>query len=218
MSDDEERGLLGKILYWFETPDPSSDHDDDIWHHDHLVNSGWVLLQNKVEWYESPQVITIYTEHKYIFNQNMDMDKPHEKFYYQNVDSDEFESIMLAEEELPSGWGDVRIRTDIETVSPPSGDNEFATVEYFVSVEVNYSLPNGITFLPRILARPLNRFFKRVFVSHVMEEAVEYDTEYARERMAEYFDYIRKYHGEEPVQTKTQREAYKPGNEGTFFQ
>lgn len=224
---DDEPGAIRKLFSWFNLPgsygseweEEQFGEKDDIWSHEHLFDSGWVEIQNKVEWYESPQVISIYEEHKYIFNTNMDIEKPHEKFYYQNVDSGDFESIMIVKEGLPSGMGNLRLTTDISTKTPPSGDNEFANVEYFVKMEVDYSeLPSGISFLPRILAYPLNRAFKRVYVNQVLEEEVEYDTEYARERMAEYYDYIRKYHGEEPVQTKTQREEYEPGNEGSFFQ
>ena len=226
MSDDEP-GILRKIFSWFNTPgsygseweEERFEERDDIWAEEHLLDSGWQEIQNKVEWYESPQVITIYEEHKYIFNTNMEIEKPHEKFYYQNVGSDDFESIMIVTEDLPSGLGELKLKTDISTQTPPSGDNEFANVEYFVTLEVRYNrLPSGITFLPRILAHPLNGFFKRLYENNILEEEVEYDLEYARERMMEYYDYIRKYHGEEPVQTKTTREEYEPGNEGPFFQ
>jgi hypothetical protein len=47
---------------------------------------------------------------------------------------------------------------------------------------------------------------------------VERDGEYARERTAEYFQYLRQYHGEEPTQEKTRRADFNPlPEEGVFF-
>lgn len=224
MSDDPS--AVGKMMAWLHTPGTyNSDYEeekfekkDDIWHGEHLFEGHWVTLQNKAEWYESPNVISIYKDHKYIFNQNMGMGKPKEYFYFQNIDSGGFASEMKVKEGLPSGKGKMRLTTEIETQSAPSGDNEFALVEYMVEVEVKYGFPGGISSMPRIFAHPLNRLFKRLFVNRLAEEMIEYDIEYARERMAEYFNYIRKYHGEEPVQTKTRQSAYTPPTDDIFFQ
>jgi hypothetical protein len=226
MSDDEGPGFFGKLMCWFHTPKTyNSDYEeekfheaDDIWHHEHLFEGDWLEIQNKAEWYESPNVVSIYKEHKYIFNQNMEMSKPRETFYSENVDSGDFESTMECVEGLPSGKGKVKLTTNIATQSPPSGENDFGLMEYWVTLEVKYGFPDGITFLPRILAHPLNNLFKKWFINRLGEEMIEYDIEYARERLSEYFDYIRQYHGEEPVQTKTRQEAYTPPTDGTFFQ
>ncbi|WEL22870.1 hypothetical protein [Candidatus Nanohalovita haloferacivicina] len=226
MSDDEEPGFFGKMMCWLHTPKTENsdwEHDkfhekDDIWHHEHLFEGHWVEIQNKAEWYESPNIVSIYKDHKYIFNQNMELDKPSETFYYENVDSGEFESVMEVKEDLPSKHGKLKLTTNPATQSPPSGDNDFGLIEYWVKLEVKYSFPDGINWLPRIFAYPLNRFFKKWFVNRIGEEMIEYDIEYARERLTEYFDYIRKYHGEEPVQTKTRQEVYTPPTDGPFFQ
>lgn len=212
--------LKESILYWFfEAPTPDEDHDDNIWHDFHLFDGHWLEIQNRMDWYESPNVPKIYEEHKYIFKQNMDMGRPEETYYYQNVDSGEFSSTMECEESLPSGLGDIKIITDIKTKSPPSGENDFCMVEYHVTTEIRYDIPKGITFLPRIIARPLNRFFKWAFMKHIGHETVERDGEYAIERTTEYFQYIRKYHGEEPIQTKTRQADFQPmPEEGVFFQ
>jgi len=71
----------------------------------------------------------------------------------------------------------------------------------------------------RFLAYPINRFFKWAFVKYIGEELIDRDGEYARERTTEYFQYLRKYHGEEPTQTKTRQAEFKPvPEEGIFFQ
>lgn len=212
--------LKESILYWFfEMPTPGDDEDDNIWHDFHLFDGHWLEIQNRMDWYESPNVPTIYTEHKYIFKQNMDMGRPEETYYYENVDSGEFKSTMECDESLPSGLGDLKIITDIKTKSPPSGENDFCMAEYHVTTEIKYDIPNGITFLPRIIARPLNRFFRWAFMKHIGHETVERDGEYAIERTTEYFQYIRKYHGEEPIQTKTRQADFQPmPEEGVFFQ
>jgi len=150
---------------------------------------------------------------------NMGMGRPEENEFSQNVDNGEFSSEMHVIEGLPSGRGDVKIETNIGTKSPPSGENDFCLVEYVVDTHIRYNMPGGVNFLPRIIAIPINRFFKWAFLNYIGEEIVEYDGEYARERTTEYFQYIRKYHGEEPTQTRTRQAVYKPSFEdGVFFQ
>lgn len=222
----EEPSFFGKLKTWFHFPGTArSDWEehhfheiDDIWHHEEIFSGEKFLIENATEWYESPNVPTIYADHKYIFNNNMSMGKPFEVYYEQNVDSGEFKSVMEASEELPSSRGELLLETNIKTKSPPSGDNNFAMVDYSVQLFVKYDLPGGVKFLPRFLAHPMNKMFRYYFLKHIGEEMLEYDIEYARERMIEYYDYIRQYHGEEPVQTRSRREHYDPGDEeGTFF-
>jgi hypothetical protein len=213
------------IMAWLHTPGTyKSDYEehrfhekDDIWHHEEIFSGDRFLIETATEWYESPNVVTIYKDHKYLFNQNMNMGKPFEKFYFQNVDSNSFESVMEIDEELPSGRGDLILETNVMTKSAPSGENNFAMMDYSTKLWVKYDLPGGISFLPRFLAYPLNSIFKYYFIRHIGEEMLEYDIEYARERVIEYFDYIRKYHGEEPVQTRSRQEEFTPPWEGTFF-
>lgn len=234
MSEDDEPGFIKRrILPWFHFPGTDSDDKsyytghmeekfgeiDDIWSEFHLFQNEWVEIENRVDWYQSPNVPSIYENHKYIFKQNMGVGRPDERYYEENVDSNEFKSRMHAVEELPSGRGKLRIVPTINTKSPPSGENNFCYVEYFVRTQLKYDMPSGITFLPRVLAYPMNRFMKWVFFLYMAEHMVDYDGEYARERAAEYFQYIRKYHGEEPTQTKTRQAEFKPvPEEGIFFQ
>lgn len=209
-----------RLTYWFMRPKPKGDDRDDIWHEDPVFNSGKVEVSNRVEWYESPNVPSIYKDHKHIFKKHMDMGRPMEKYYYQNVDSNEFRSQMeISGGDLPSDLGEYEIHTRIRTKSPPSGENDFALVEYYAQVFIEYHLPQGITILPRILSRPLNRFFRWAFVRYIAREAMEEDGEFARQKLTEYFQYLRKYHGEEPVQTKTRlEEAPEIPDDGTFFE
>lgn len=218
MSDKDENKAVKGLKYWFSTPSPSSDHEDDVWHHEDLLNGDWYLIMNSTEWYESPNVPQIYADHKYIFQQNMEMNRPEERYYKQDVDSGGFRSIMECGEDLPSGRGELKLTTNIKTKSPPSGENDFAMVDYSVELEARYDFPNGITFLPRLVARPLNKMFRYLFLKHIGDEMIEYDIEYARERLIEYYQYIRKYHGEEPIQSKSRRSSYTPPSERPFFQ
>ena len=219
-------GFVDKLMCWFNTPGTySSDyekdkfkHKDDIWHHEEVFSGDKFLIETTTEWYESPNVPGIYADHKYIFNQNMDLDKPFESFYAQNVDNGDFESVMEASEDLPSDSGELEIVTNIKTKSAPSGENNFAMVDYSAELYIKYNLPSGIEWLPRIIALPLNNLFRYYYVNYIGEEMLEYDIEYSRERLIEYFDYIRKYHGEEPVQTKTRQAHFKTPYEGTFFE
>ena len=215
-----------KILPWFHRPgnyatdeeEEAFEERDDIWSEFHLFQGHWVTIQNKVEWYQSPNVPTIYKEHKYVFR-NIDMGRPYEKYYFQHQDSGDFEATMENTEGLPSGRGKLKINPTIATKAPPSGENDFGFVEYNVELDIKYDMPGGITVLPRILAYPLNRFFKWAFLMFIAEEMIEYDGEYAREKLYEYFQYIRKYHGEEPLQSKTRESSFKPAvEEGVFFQ
>ena len=218
MSDEKET-FLDKIAYWFKTPSPGSDHRDNIWSDVHIFDGEWVELVNRLEWYESPNVPTIYEEHKYLMKENMNMTRPFEEYYYQNVDSNEFESRMRCPMSLPSGRGEYKITTRLRTKSPPSGENNFCLIEYWSMVEMKYDMPQGIDFLPRLVSRPLNRFFKWAFMKYIGEEMIEYDGEYAREKLMEYIQYVRKYHGEEPTQTKTRQAHFEPDpEEGVFFQ
>lgn len=220
MSDeDNSKSVIRQGLeYWFGFPNGKG--KDNIWSDFHIFDGHWIHIQNRREWYESPNVPSIYADHKNIMKQNMGMDRPEENYYEQNVDDGGFASEMHAIEELPSGrGGKVKIETNISTKNPPSGENDFCMVEYVVDTYIKYDIPNGVTFLPRIIARPINRFFKWAFLNHIGEEIVEYDGEYARERTTEYMQYIRKYHGEEPTQTRKRQAAYKPSFEdGIFFQ
>ena len=203
--------------YWIESPNPKKNHEDDIWHHMHEFEGDWVQIQNRLEWYESPNVPQIYEDHKYILKQNMGMGRPEEVYYKQNVDSNSFKSDINAEMDLPSGQGEMRIKINIATGYAPSGENDFAMVEYSVDTEIRYDMPQGVTFLPRFLSRPLNSLFKRLFILHIGEEMIEIDGEFAIEKTREYFQYIRKYHGEEPVQTKSRQAEFKPIPEGGIF-
>ncbi len=227
---DEDPGFIEKsIMPWFRTPDPDGSKDrpepdkefqerDNIWSDFHLFDGHWIRVSNKVEWYESPNVPKIYAEHKYIFR-NIDMGRPYEKFYMENLDSGEFASDMENSGDLPSGKGKFRIEPSIETKYPPSGDNDFCLVEYNVDARLKYSMPGGVSILPRFLAYPLNRFYKWAFLKFLGEEMIEHDGEFARQKLIEYFEYIRKYHGEEPVQSKTREASFKPAvEEGVFFQ
>lgn len=207
------------FTYWISFPDPSEDHDDDVWHHFEPFSGEWLEIQNRKDWYESPHVPDIYQDHKYIFDKNMSMNKPEEKFFHQNVDNNEFESKMVVTEDLPSTKGEMKIETNISTKSPPSGENDFCMVEYYVHTYIRYDVPNGVKWLPRFLARPLNRFFKWAFWWVLAEDMVDRDGEYARERTTEYFQYIRKYHGEEPMQSRTRQSEFESmPDEGIFFQ
>ena len=214
----------GKGFYWFRTSDPHSNEEDDIWEDHPVFNSGEIEITNRVEWYESPHVPSIYKDHKHIFKKQMDLVRPEETYFYQNVDSNEFRSKMtigngnFGNPELPSELGHFFIKIRIRTKTPPSGENDFALVEYFSQVFVEYHAPQGITNLPRFISRPINKFFAWAFNSYIGEDAIEEDADYARQQLTEYFQYLRKYHGEEPVQTKTRLEE-PPGvpEDGTFF-
>ena len=214
----------GRGLYWFRTPKPHENEKDDIWSDHPVFNSGDIEVTNRVEWYESPNIPSIYGDHKHIFTKNMDLKRPEETFYYQNVDSNEFRSEMKVGDghfgtpELPSETGHFYIKIRIRTKTPPSGENEAALVEYFARVFVEHHAPQGITMLPRIIARPINRFFTWAFNRYIGGEAIEEDGEYARQKLTEYFQYLRKYHGEEPVQTKTRlEEPPEVPEEGKFL-
>lgn len=211
--------LTDGFKYWFGFPDPDNRDEDNIWEDFHLFDGHWIELQNRRDWYQSPNVPSIYEDHKYIFNQNMSMAKPEERYFKQNVDNGKFRSHMVVGEELPSGKGELRIKTKIRTKSAPSGENNFCMVQYRVFTEIKYDMPQGVVFLPRIISRPLNQFFKSAFLRYIGEEIIEYDSEYARERSTEYFQYLRKYHGEEPIQSKSRQAEFKPMPEdGVFFQ
>lgn len=211
----------GTIKDWYSHDQKEKyEEKDDIWSEFHLFHDEWIEIKNKKEWYDSPHVPQIYTDHKKIVKRNMGMERPEEYFYFQHNDTSGFESKMWIEDgDLPSGIGEFRLDVDIETQSPPSGENDACLVEYFVKGEVKYDVPGGIDFLPRFLAYPLNRFFKWAYIEFVAEEQIEYDGEYAQERVNEYFQYIRKYHGEEPIQTKSRQAVFKPSvKDGVFFQ
>jgi hypothetical protein len=218
-NDNSKSAVRKAIDKWFGFPKPDENHDDNIWADFHIFDGEWIHIQNRREWYESPNVPGVYADHKNIMKQNMGMGRPEENFFKQNIDDGSFASEMHAIEELPSGRGEVKIVTNIGTKNAPSGENDFCMVEYVVDTYITYDIPNGVTFLPRIFSRPINRFFKWAFLMHIGEEMVEYDGEYARERTTEYMQYVRKYHGEEPTQTKTRQAVYKPSFEdGIFFQ
>ncbi len=208
----------GRLTYWFRTPDPGNDESDDIWSDHPIFGHHKVEIRNRAEWYESPNVPTIYADHKHLFK-NMDMSRPEETYFYQNVDSNDFRSKMETSAHLPSHQGEVILETRIRTKTPPSGENEFALVEYFARVYVEYEeIPGGITFAPRILARPLNRFFRWAFLKYVGKEMIEEDGNFARAKLQQYFQYLRKYHGEEPLQTKTRLQGAEdiPENQRFF--
>jgi len=193
---------------------------DDIWHDEEIFSGEEILIESITEWYSSPNVVTIYTDHKYLLNQNLGMGKPHEQFYYQNVDDGDFESEMHVDEGLPSGQGRLKIQTVLSTKSPPSGENNFAMMDYSSELYVVYdsiSSIQGIKFLPRLIAYPLNSMFRYYYVNYIGEEQVNYDIEYARERFNEYFQYIRKYHGEEPAQSRSRQSDFVPAHQETFF-
>ncbi len=218
-SNEYVKEFLDPVLYWFRFPDPDKDDDDNIWHDFHIFDGHEIEIQNRVEWYESPHVPKIYKDHVYIFKKAMEIARPTETFYYEKITSGAFEATIEVDQDLPSGSGKYKIETNIKTKSPPEGENNFAHVEYFVKTFISYDMPKGISFLPRILARPLNRFFRWAFLHYIGEEMIEYDGEFAREKTNEYFHYLRKYHGEEPTQTKTRQATFKPvPEEGVFFQ
>ena len=146
------------------------------------------------------------------------MGKPTEKYYEQNVDSDEFKSNMIIDENLPSDRGNLKIDTTVKTKSPPSGENNFAMMDYSVKLFIKYDRVDGIKWLPRVIANPLNSLFRYYFVRYIGEEMLEYDVEYSRERVIEYFQYLRKYHGEEPVQSRTRQSEFETPWDGTFFE
>jgi hypothetical protein len=207
------------LTKWFETPDPDENEFDNVWSDFHVFNNEWQLVQNRKEWYESPNVPQIYKDHKYIFDKNMEMGKPEETFYYQNIDSNEFASDMFINEELPSGRGDMRLEIQMETKYPPSGENDFAMVEYQVDTLMKYDMPRTVKHLPRILALPLAYTYRWLFMLIIAEEMVHRDGEYAIERGQQYYQYLRKYHGEEPSQTKTNRVEFTPlPEDGIFFE
>jgi len=229
---DKPNWFTRNILPWIHRPGTYSIEDEDgnniekdkfkesdnIWSDFHIFDGQWIQLANKVEWYKSPNVPTIYKEHKYIF-ENIDMSLPYEEFYMENMDSGEFESQMSDTLALPSGKGELKLAPTIATKAPPSGENDFAFVEYNVDLHMKYNMPGGITFLPRVLAYPLNRFFKWAFIHYIGDDMIEYDGEFARNKLYEYFQYIRQYHGEEPMQSKTRESEFKPAVEdGVFFQ
>lgn len=203
--------------YWIDSPNPEKNPEDDIWNDMHIFQGDWIKIQNRLEWFESPNVPSIYEDHKYIFKQNMEMSRPEETYYKQNVDSNDFESDIDARHELPSGKGEMRIKTNIKTGYPPSGENDFAMVEYLVDTEIKYGMPQGVTFLPRFLSRPLNQMFRYFFLLYIGEEILMRDGEFAIEKTREYFQYIRKYHGEEPIQTKSRQATFRPVPEGGIF-
>jgi len=226
MSDEELNWFERNIMPWIHRPGTyESDHEkekfkhsDNIWSHFHIFDNEWIEIMNKVEWYNSPNVPKIYKEHKFVFR-NIDMGRPYEEFYYEHQDSGEFEAVMSNTERLPSDKGDLKLAPTIGTKAPPSGENDFTFVEYNVKLEIKYDMPGGVTFLPRFMAYPMNRFFKWAFIKFLGEEIIEYDGEYAREKLYEYFQYIRKYHGEEPLQSKTREAHFEPAvEEGKFFQ
>lgn len=210
-----ESGL--KKIFGF--PNPDSNDIDNVWSDMHVFNNEWTLVQNRMEWYESPNVPQIYQDHKYIFDKNMELEKPDEKYYYQNVDSDDFESDMIMESGLPSGRGDMRFKVKIRTKYAPSGENNFAMVSYIVDTEIKYDMPKGVKLLPRFLALPLNFTYRWLFMHVIAEEMLERDGEYAIEKTREYYQYLRKYHGEEPTQSKSRQAEFTPiPNDGIFFE
>jgi hypothetical protein len=222
--------LKKNVLTWLKTPDPYKKkgrpeweyekfEKDNVWHEFHLFNNEWVEIVNRLEWYDAPHVPQIYESHKKICRELMEMERPFESFYKENVDSGGFESHMHVEEELPSENGEFRLEMVLETKNAPSGENDACLIEYFVKGKIRYDIPKGIDFLPRIIAYPLNRFFKYAYYKWIGEEQVEYDGEYAREKVTEYFQHIRKYHGEEPIQAKSRQAKFQPVVEdGVFFQ
>ena len=238
-SDDEDSGpgwFSRNILPWLHTPgtdriegehfseEEKFGEKDDVWSDFHLFHGDWVEVVNKKEWYNSPHVPQIYTDHKKILKQNMQLCRPFETWYAERLDDGDFESHMevgkFDELDLPSGNGSVRIDIEISLPGgPPSGENDACLVEYFVKGKLKYDVPGGIDFLPRFLAYPLNRFFKTAYLRYIAEEQIQYDGEYTREKVNEYFQYLRKYHGEEPLQAKSRQAHFKPAvDDGVFFQ
>lgn len=214
----EGLGKLG-IWDWLKTTDPDSNDLDNVWSDMHVFNNEWTLIQNRMEWYESPNVPQIYQDHKYIFDKNMELEKPDETYYYQNVDSDEFESDMIMESGLPSGRGDMRFDIKVRTKYAPSGENNFAMVSYIVDTELKYDMPKTVKHLPRVLAVPLAYTYRWIFMLFIAEEMLERDGEYAIEKTREYYQYLRKYHGEEPTQSKSRQAEFTPiPEDGIFFE
>ena len=241
MSDEEETNLGTSLKRLFlpmlQTPGTIKDwysHDqeekyeekDDVWSDFHLFHGDWIEVINKKEWYDSPHVPQIYTDHKKILKQNMQLTRPFESWYQQKVDTGDFGSKMNVGGEgssnldLPSGNGKYKIEIEISLPGgPPSGENDACLVEYFVKGSIQYDVPGGVTFLPRFIAYPLNSFFKWAFLEFIAEEQIEYDGEFVREKINEYFQYLRKYHGEEPMQAKSRQAVFEPSVEdGVFFQ
>lgn len=227
MEFDLENWFKTYIAPWFMTPGSYPNDEakkafsgrDDTWKGYHIFKER-VELQNRVDRYESPNVPSIYEQHKTIFKKNMGMSGPEETYYEQKLDNGDFEVHIYSETGLPSGNGKMRIASEISTTSPPSGENNFAAVDYYITTSMKYSgIPDGIDFLPRIIAYPLNRFFRKAFVKVFAEEMIEKDGEYALQKTQEYNNYLRKYHGEEPVQSKTREAHFEPvPEEGVFFQ
>ena len=191
---------------------------DNIWSDFHIFNGEWIKIMQKKEEYNSPHVPDLYEAHKTIYG-NIGLDSPYEESYKENQDSGKFTSEMSSTGDLSSGKGEFKLSTKVKCKSPPEGENNFAKVEYDADIEIKYSMPGGITFLPRILAYPLNKFFRWAFTQYVGEDMIEYDGEYARQKLLDYFQYLRKYHGEEPLQSRTRESKFKPAVEdGVFFQ
>jgi len=207
---------LDKLLGF---PDPEENDMDNVWSDMHVFNNEWTLVKNRMEWYESPNVPQIYQDHLYIFDKNLELEKPDETYYYQNVDTDEFESDMIMEDDLPSNRGEMRFKIKVRTKYAPSGENNFAMVSYIVDTEIKYDTPKGVKFLPRFLALPLNFIYRWLFMHVIAEEMLERDGEYAIERTRDYYQYLRKYHGEEPTQTKSRQAEFTPiPEDGVFFE
>ncbi|MFB6100103.1 MAG: hypothetical protein ABEK16_02415 [Candidatus Nanohalobium sp.] len=237
MSEDDDTGLgtslkriflpmlhtPGTIKDWYSHgQEEKYEEKDDVWSDFHIFHDDWIEIANKKEWYDAPHVPQIYKDHKKIVKQNMGMKRPFEYFYYEKPENGDFESNMYVKDRgLPSGYGNLKMDIEITLPGgPPSGENDACLVEYFVTAKIGYKdVPDGIDYLPRFLAYPLNRFFKWAFIEFVAEEQIEYDGEYAQERVNEYFQYLRKYHGEEPLQAKSRQAVFKPSVEdGVFFQ
>lgn len=210
-----ESTIVKGFKYWLSFP--SGKEEDNIWRDFPLFNEE-VDLINKKEWYEAPHVPSIYSDHEEII-ENAGFDGPTETYYEENLDSGDFESKMNTSADLPSDNGELKLNITIDTKYPPSGENNACLVEYFVEASIDYDVPGGVDFLPRFLARPLNRFFKWAYIKILAEEQIEYDGEWAREKVNHYFQHLRKYHGEEPLQAKSRRARFKPAIEdGIFFQ
>jgi len=214
--------LQGNTKDWYtDDMEDRFEEGDNVWSDFHLFDGQWIEIINKKEWYDSPHVPQIYENHKKILKQNMQLNRPFETWYQEKIDTGDFGSKMYVDGNgLPSGNGNFRINIEISLpAGPPSGENDACTVEYFVKASIKYDVPDGVDFLPRFIAYPLNRFFKWAFLEYIAEEQIEYDGEYVREKVNEYFQYLRKYHGEEPLQAKSRQAAFKPAvDEGVFFQ
>jgi hypothetical protein len=217
----------GTIKDWYSHEQKEKyEEKDEVWSDFHLFHGDWIEVINKKEWYESPHVPQIYTDHKKILKQNMQLTRPFESWYQQKVDTGDFGSKMnvggegTSSLELPSGNGKYKIEIEISLPGgPPSGENDACLVEYFVKGSIQYDVPGGVSFLPRFIAYPLNSFFKWAFIEFIAEEQIEYDGEFVREKINEYFQYLRKYHGEEPMQAKSRQAVFEPSVEdGVFFQ